>query len=165
MTHAAEPHVRRRSLVRTAAHAAWAVPAITVVTAAPAFADSTIDDLTEAVLGVERTADGGYVRAYVPTVTNDGPRDLPVGTVFLALFISGGATFDVRKTTRTQGFWQVWDANSSLMRFRYEAPVTVGTGIYLGEYLAGFTGTPATGHVEGVLTYNGSLVATQTITW
>lgn len=77
--------------------AAWSVPAVTLVTAAPAFADSKVDDiaLSPPTFAVNRNG----VTATVTGVTliNDGPNDLTV-TVVLTLTAGGNNYFSAVPT-------------------------------------------------------------------
>lgn len=158
------PALGRRSLLRTTAQAAWVVPAVSVVTAAPAFANSKIDDLTNAVVNVQRTPDGSSVRADV-VATNDGPNWLATATVFLTMTISGGARFFTNQTANVQGKWQAWDKTMGLMRYRYMAEVPIGSGVYLGGYEAALWNNPPSGVIDVDLSYNGVLVTNRTLHW
>ena len=70
----AKGDLTRRTVLRTAAHAAWAVPVITAVSAAPAFAASPdIKDLYVASASVElsqtKTPATGSTSGYLATCT------------------------------------------------------------------------------------------------
>lgn len=162
--------VQRRTLVRGAAHAAWAVPAVTAVSAAPAFATSTIDDLTDGLLSLSYSAADRSVSVGVTQVTNDGPRALPANTVYLAMTLTTtrGRWF-TNNIVRQQGDWGAWDFNTTYVRFRYGASVPIGAGLPLGGYVVPLFDVTS-GRVDATLTHQppgsaAQVVAVQTITF
>lgn len=122
----------RRAVVRTAAHAAWAVPAIQIAAAAPAFASSAVRDIINPIVNFTTSAQVNSV-AQGMFVTNDGPGDLAPDTIELTLTIAGGpkgnewASFDLAQAP----LWTPYPApgtgtTTRVLKFRYQGTVAKG---------------------------------------
>lgn len=74
MTHDHQPSLARRSVLRTVGHSAWAVPAISVIGAAPAFAATGDVTITGVIVAAELVNNSEI--AAVATLTNNGPEEL-----------------------------------------------------------------------------------------
>ena len=116
----------RRTVVRTAA---WSAPAVTVAVAAPAFANSLVDDIVNPTFS---TSLNGRIRTVSGiTVTNDGPNVLAAGTVRITFIITGGNTADVwdQPVVSAGSSWAAvaGSVGTKTLVFTYNAAVPLGT--------------------------------------
>src|SRR5688572_24200905 len=98
--------ISRRTVVRTGAHAAWAVPAISVATAAPALAVSGEADLKGR--GVVAIFYGGRWRLVITVrpIANDG--DTPTGPITIRIYVpkkKGALSRKPEKTSHSGAGW------------------------------------------------------------
>lgn len=152
----------RRAVVRTAAHAAWAVPAIQIAVAAPAFASSHVNDIQNPLLTLTSSGKGGMVStADAMSVGNDGFDALSANSVELTITITGGpagsewGSFDLTNAPA----WSLFGASGTgigtkELKFRYAGPVAKGTSVLLpGKIVA--TQRTGGGTKSATLTYVG----------
>lgn len=119
----------RRAVVRTAAHAAWAVPAIQIAAAAPAFASSLVNDIQGGSATITKSGPTQYTASGI-TVASDGPTALASGTVQLLLTVAGGKNNPVWAATPAPAATGSWlflgGVDSHVLTFVYNG--TVGKG-------------------------------------
>lgn len=136
----------RRTVVRTAAHAAWAVPAVQIVSAVPAFAAVSNEDV--ALFGTPSQAYGTVVKGERPItvsgiqVVSDGPTPLDNR---VALTLSMGSNFQATTNDALGAGWIVTAVNNaagkntSTLTVRYTGGVPVGTAPDYAVSLPDFT--------------------------
>ena len=144
----------RRSVVRTAAHAAWAVPVIQIAAAAPAFADSKVNGIEDprTTLNVSRSP----ATVSNMTVDNDGPTALAGSTVQLLLTVSGGNNLALWSSPTSTGLWAyATGVGTTTLVFTYTGPVAIGNDVSLTGTASG-TLPNNSGTVSATLQYVGT---------
>lgn len=138
----------RRSVVRTAAHAAWAVPVVQLAASAPAFADSTLPGIENPTFQFNRNSANDWT-AYSFQVTNDGPGAIPAGHIFFTATTSGPAWTHIATT----GNWTlVSGSGTNTIVYRYDAAVPVGTNVPLSGTITAHRANNS-GTTSAVVTY------------
>jgi hypothetical protein len=104
MDEAARTGLSRRSVLRVGANAAWAIPAVTVVTAAPAFAASTPAKAVLHVVGytIARNTASGAITGSL-TVSNTGTAPTVGATTVTIQIPKGSPPLDKAPTPPTVG--------------------------------------------------------------
>jgi hypothetical protein len=99
--------LQRRTIVKAGAHAAWAVPAITIATAAPAFAGSTQSSVSVGLL-TSASRSGSTLTVSNGSISNTGlatTQNLQVTVQLVPTGVGGGADFrNATVTTTPNGF-------------------------------------------------------------
>ena len=129
--------ISRRTVVRTGAHAAWAVPAISVATAAPALAASGQPDLDgsgiTAIFYSPRKKKNWRLIITINPITNKGPG--PVGAITLLLRVPKKRNGSLKKKPRyikkTGAGWRFVRSYKANGRWTYV--FTYGRGLAQGE--------------------------------
>lgn len=119
----------RRTVIRTAAHAAWAVPAIQIAVAAPAFASSTVaDDVVFTGNTPPKVSTSGTTATVATfTVNNDGPA-IPANKLRLTL-----TSNESWPTQTANGGWTFTTSGTTLYAL-YAGTVGVGTAVVLPSF-------------------------------
>lgn len=113
----------RRTVIKAGAHAAWAIPAVTVVTSAPAFAAQSGQLTSDPVPSGSGAWTGPSNTRTIPctiNVANKGAADT-VGLILTASFPSG---WDPAVGTPSNG----WTVSKSVNVFTFTPPAQVGAG-------------------------------------
>ena len=117
----------RRSVVRTAAHAAWAVPVVQLAASAPAFADSTLPGIENPTYTFSRGGSNTWTAAGF-TVSNDGPGPLDAGKIQFTAIATDGTW---SQNSAASPWVYVSGAGTGTIIYSYNAQVPVGTNLSL----------------------------------
>lgn len=158
-----EPLVGRRAITRTVAHAAWALPAIQIAAAAPAYAaTSTTTGIQNPNVSLSQDTTNGATKtpgASGITVTNPGPNPLAANTVLLTLTINGGNANTVWGSPTVSPSTSNWVYLSGVgtknLVFSWNAIVPVGTSVPLSGTVSGSLPNVAHSTVSAALSFVG----------